>query len=84
MFPLIVQDDDLKWKISLGYDVPADYFLLYINGKSFHQMPTQTELNPEGPQNIEHGAITLNDVVVVDGWTQYTTNSIEQWHREIE
>ena len=62
----------------------ADYFLLSINGKSFHQMPTQSETDPKGPQNILKGAITLNDVVVVDGWTQYTANSIEQWHREIE
>ena len=69
MFPLQIQDDELKWKISLGYDVPADHFLLFINGKSFHQMPTQAELNPEGPQNILYGAIMLNDVAVVDGWT---------------
>ena len=84
LFPLNVQDDDLKWKISLGYDVQGDYFLLYINGKSFHQMPTQAEINPEGSQNILEGAIILNDVAVVDGWTQYTANSIEVWHFEIE
>ena len=62
----------------------ADYFLLHVNGKSFHQMPTQAELNPEGPQNIEGGAIVLNDVVVHDGWAQYTSNSIEVWHWEIK
>ena len=47
-------------------------------------MPTQAEINPEGPQNIEGGAIMLNDVAVVDGWAQYTANSIEVWHWEIE
>ena len=84
MFPLHIQDDELKWKISLGYDLPADLFLLYINGKSFHQMPTQAELNPEGPQNILTGAIMLNDVAVVDGWTQFNAYSMEQWHSEID
>ena len=64
--------------------MPADHFLLYINGKSFHEMPTQSEVNPEGPQNILTGAIMLNNVVVVDGWAQYNADSIEQWHSEIE
>ena len=47
-------------------------------------MPTQAELNPEGPQNILRGAIMLNDVAVVDGWTQFNAYSMEQWHKEID
>ena len=84
LFPLNLQDNELQWKISLNYHLLGDNFLLSINGKSFHQMPTQTEVNPEGPMNITRGAITLNDVVVVDGWAQYTANSIEEWLLEIE
>ena len=34
--------------------------------------------------NILQGAITLNDVVVVDGWVQYTASSMQVWLREIE
>ena len=83
LFLLKLQDSDLQWKIALSYDLHGDKFLLQINEKSFHQMPTQTEINPEGPQNITNGAIMLNEVVVHDGWAQYTADSIEEWLSEI-
>ena len=47
-------------------------------------MPTQSEVNPEGPQNILAGFIMLNDVVVQDGWAQYNADSIREWQSEIE
>ena len=84
MFPLHIQDDDLQWKISLNYDLQNDKFLLHINDKSFHQMPSQTEVNPEGPQNIDFGAIVLNDVEVHDGFAQYTEYTVDEWHKEIK
>ena len=57
LFPIKLQDDELQWKLCLDYDVLADKFLLYIDGRSFHQMPTQSEINPKGPQNILNGVI---------------------------
>ena len=47
-------------------------------------MPTQSEVNPEGPQNILGGSITLNDDVVHDGWAQYDELIVEDWLSELE
>ena len=52
LFPVKLQDGELNWKIILNYAVLTDAFLLDINGVSFPEMPLQTEVNPEGPQNI--------------------------------
>ena len=51
---------ELNWKIVLNYTALTDALLLDINGVSFHQMPLQSEVNVEGPQNITFGTITLN------------------------
>ena len=63
-----MQDDELKWKISLNYDVHTDTFILHINDLPFLGMPYQAEVTPEGPQNIECGSIKLNEVQVHDGF----------------
>ena len=84
LFPLRLQDDDLQWKIKLYYDVPSDKFLLTINDKPFHQMPTQSEVNPEGPQNILSGAIRLDDIVVHDGWVQFNDDTLGEWYSELD
>ena len=67
LFPVKLQDDELNWKITLNYDTETDAFLLHINGVSFLQMPFQSEVNLEGPQNIERGTIKLNGVEVHTG-----------------
>ena len=68
MFPLTLEDGDLKWKVLLNYDFFKEIFLLQINGISFVDMPVQAEVNPEGPQNITGGAIKLNGEEVTDGF----------------
>ena len=52
LFPVKLQDGELNWKIVLHYDTLTNSFPLQINGVYFLQMPLQSELNPEGPQNI--------------------------------
>ena len=39
-------------------------------------MPSQSEVNPKGPQNILTGAIKLNGVVVHEGWAQFDAESV--------
>ena len=63
-----MQDDELRWKISLNYDVQTDTFILHINDLPFLGMPYQAEVTPEGPQNIKSGSIKLNEVQVSDGF----------------
>ena len=62
----------------------TDAFLLDINGVSFSEMPLQTEVNPEGPQNITRSVIMLNGVEVHSGWVQYTTETFDEMHSVIE
>ena len=68
VFPIKLQDDELQWKISLGYDVPSDSFNLRINDLHFLQMPYQAEIRLNGPQNIDDATITLNGVEVLNGF----------------
>ena len=60
LFPVMLVNGELNWKIVLNYTALTDALLLDINGVSFHQMPLQSEVNVEGPQNITFGTIMLN------------------------
>ena len=60
LFPVKLQDGELNWKVILNYAALRDAFLLDVNGVSFSEMPLQTEVNKEGPQNIMRGKIILN------------------------
>ena len=84
LFPKEFEDSELNWKIILNYAVLTDAFLLDINGVSFPEMPLQTEVNPEGPQNITRSVIMLNGVEVHSGWVQYTADTFEEMHSVIE
>ena len=84
VFPLTLEDGDLKWKVLLNYDLFKEIFLLNINGISFSDMPVQAEVNPEGPQNILNGSITLNGVVVHDGWAQFDHYTVYDWYTKID
>ena len=53
MFPLKLQDDELKWKLSLSYAVDADKFLLFINDIPFLALPFKADVTSAGPMNIE-------------------------------
>ena len=68
----------------MNYAVLRDAFLLDVNGVSFSEMPLQTDVNIEGPQNIQAGAIMLNGQVVHSGYVQYTAETFEEMHSEIE
>ena len=84
LFPLVLQDEELQWKIILNYDLPSKKFLLAINGEPFLKMPRQYQVNPQGPQNILQGAITLNGVVVHDGWAQFDHYTVYDWYTKID
>ena len=62
LFPLILQTDELGWKLSLGYDVDEDKFVLYINDIPFLALPFKADVTSAGPMNIESGTIKLNGV----------------------
>ena len=79
-----LQDGQLNWKVILNYAVLRDAFLLDVNGVSFSEMPLQTEVNKEGPQNIIQGRIILNGQEVHSGFVQYTADTFEEMHSEIE
>ena len=68
----------------MNYATLTDAFLLDINGISFPKMPLQTEVNPEGAQNIERGTIMLNGEEVLEGWVQYTADKFDEMHSVIE
>ena len=53
IFPIKLQDDVLNWKVSLGYHLPTNAFILHINDVPFLAMPYQASVILEGPQNIE-------------------------------
>ena len=55
-----------------------------INGVSFPDMPLQTEVDKEGPQNIQTGAIMLNGQEVHSGWVQYAADTFDEMHSVIE
>ena len=68
----------------MNYATLTDAFLLDINGISFPEMPLQTEVNPEGAQNIHSGVIMLNGKEVHDGYVQYTADTFDEMHSVIE
>ena len=68
----------------MNYAALTDAFLLDINGVSFPEMPLQTEVNPEGPQNIQMGVIMLNGQEVHSGWVQYTAETFDEMHSVID
>ena len=82
MFPLKLQDDELKWKLSLDYSARRDFFCLSINDVDFLALAYQAEVTLTGPQNIEQGDIKLNDEVVCEGFTQYNSYTVSQWIAE--
>ena len=82
LFPLIMQDDELQWKLSLSYTVEEDKFLLFINDIPFLALPFKADITSAGPMNIENGIIKLNDVKVHEGWAQWTPDTNELWYRE--
>ena len=47
-------------------------------------MPSQSEINHNGPQNICSGSIKLNEVEVHSGWARFTADTVGQWHSEID
>ena len=47
-------------------------------------MPLQTEVNPEGPQNILRGVIMLNGQEVHKGFVQYMADTFDEMHSVIE
>ena len=51
-FPIKLQDDVNNWKVSLGYDLLKNTFILHINDVPFLAMPYQASVILRGPQNI--------------------------------
>ena len=84
VFPLRLQDDDLRWKLSLDYKVPYDTFLLFIDGLAFMNMPLRAVVAPSGAQNIEHGFIKLNEVGVrvYKDYTPLNNDTVFWWLSE--
>ena len=39
VFPIMVQDDELQWKVSLNYDASTNQLVLNINDRPFISMP---------------------------------------------
>ena len=68
IFPLVLQDDELGWKLAVDYGVEDDKFTLFINGRAFISLPYKASLATPVPQNIEVGIITLNGVKVHSGY----------------
>ena len=82
MFPLILQDGETSWKIAIFYIVSTDEFALTINNIPFPLLPYQAEVIAQGPRNIESGNITLNEIQVHQGFTEYTADTIVEWVAE--
>jgi len=82
VFPLRIWDEELQWKISLDYDVQRNAFALSINDEPLLDMPYQAEVAPDGAQNIEKGMIVLNQVDLLEGFAQYTADTIDEWRED--
>ena len=82
LFPLKLQDDELNWKLSLGYIVEGDKFLLFINDIPFLTLSFKAYVTSTGPINIEYGTIKLNGVKVHKGWAQFTPGTVKRWYQE--
>ena len=39
LFPINIKVDDLRWKLTLGFDKMRDSFLLWVNGEAFLMLP---------------------------------------------
>ena len=39
VFPVRLQDDEMSWKLSLGYDTEKNIFVLWINDRAFLLLP---------------------------------------------
>ena len=72
----------LNWKVSLGYDLPTNAFILHINDVPFLAMPYQASVILKGPQNITLGVISLNGTEVHSGWTQYKADTVYDWRKQ--
>ena len=82
LFPLRMQNDELKWKLTLNYALGEDKFLLFINDIPFAVMPFKADVTSAGPMIIEDGIIKLNDVEVHTGYTEWTPDTIRLWYQE--
>ena len=65
LFPITLQARDPDWKLRFGYDQEKAMFTLAINGVPFLLLPYQATTEPQGPQNIESGQITLNGTEIL-------------------
>ena len=79
---MILESDEVPWKLQLQCDEKHETFILFINDLAFLELPYQAEAIPPGPRNILGGAIKLNDVVVHQGWAPYTTTTFQDWCSE--
>ena len=66
LFPIEFTFQELGWKIRITYDREKLSFNLKVNDSDFEELPLQTTLVPQGPQNIETGQIVLNGSVIND------------------
>ena len=57
-------------------------FFLSVNDDAFLKLPFQASVALTGPQNIDKGEIILNEVLVHDGFKQYTDNTVNEWREE--
>ena len=82
MFPIVLQDNELQWKLAVEYDAQKEVFILCINGRAFLTLPHKASLATPVPQNIEQGEIKLNGVEVHSGFIQYTEDTFHEWFDE--
>ena len=82
IFPLILESDEIPWRLQLQYDLQQENFILFINDLAFLELPYQAEAVPPGPRNILGGAIKLNNVLVHEDWAPYTTSTFKDWCTE--
>ena len=80
----MLEDDELNWKMSFDYLAETNAILLEVNGVLFQAMPFQLKANKEGPQNITKGTIMLDGDKVHEGFVQYTDDTFDEWHSELE
>ena len=62
---------DIDWKISLQSYSQTDGFTIIFNDVNFKDLPYQSEIVADGPQNIDTGVIKMNGVEVHHGFKVY-------------
>ena len=61
-YPIYVIEKEYTWKLEIGFDEEDDMFTLKVDKENFFDLPLQTTLDLEGPQNIRQGYVFLNGV----------------------